>query len=245
MKKLLLVLLLVAAGVLLVPLGGSAPESHSVIRGDTLGRIARDRGVTVDDLRSWNGIEGDLIEVGQVLAPGPTGAGAPLWQQLLDRFRPQPPEPLAVTEPTPERASQARRARSPSPPSDVDAEAPSYKPLRMPAPKPCLDPTTGVGDSSFGRSQGLDHAQINQAVAASQKETFRCFEGRPESQGEATLSLVVGCDGLVLRSAVEEHDTGDNDFAVCVAEVFRHAPFPAHARDEAEFAVPLRFTPVR
>ena len=57
MKKLLLVLLLVAAGVLLVPLGGSAPESHSVIRGDTLGRIARDRGVTVDDLRSWNGIE--------------------------------------------------------------------------------------------------------------------------------------------------------------------------------------------
>ena len=43
------------------------PEPYVVQKGDTLFVIARDHGVTVDDLRRWNGIDGDLIEVGQVL----------------------------------------------------------------------------------------------------------------------------------------------------------------------------------
>ena len=37
------------------------------MRGDTLFLIAKAHEVTVDELREWNGIEGDLIEVGQVL----------------------------------------------------------------------------------------------------------------------------------------------------------------------------------
>jgi murein DD-endopeptidase MepM/ murein hydrolase activator NlpD len=45
-----------------------------VVRGDTLGRIAAAHGVTVAQLRAWNGLQGDLIEVGQVLRlqPGST-----------------------------------------------------------------------------------------------------------------------------------------------------------------------------
>ncbi|MDP6935175.1 MAG: LysM peptidoglycan-binding domain-containing protein, partial [Myxococcota bacterium] len=43
-------------------------SQYVVVRGDTLFEIARDHGVTVEDLRSWNGLKGDLIEVGQVLS---------------------------------------------------------------------------------------------------------------------------------------------------------------------------------
>ncbi|UUX33680.1 LysM peptidoglycan-binding domain-containing protein [Fundicoccus culcitae] len=45
---------------------GSA-TSHTVVSGDTLYKIAERYGVTVAQLRSWNGISGDLIRVGQVL----------------------------------------------------------------------------------------------------------------------------------------------------------------------------------
>jgi hypothetical protein len=42
-------------------------ETVIVARGDTLFELARAHGVTVEELRAWNGIEGDLIEVGQPL----------------------------------------------------------------------------------------------------------------------------------------------------------------------------------
>lgn len=41
--------------------------SHQVRRGDTLAAIARDYGVGVADLRSWNRLKGDRIQVGQRL----------------------------------------------------------------------------------------------------------------------------------------------------------------------------------
>lgn len=48
-----------------------------VVRGDTLGLLARRHGVSVDQLRSWNRLTGDLIEVGQVLRLLPGSAPAP------------------------------------------------------------------------------------------------------------------------------------------------------------------------
>ncbi|MEN0064371.1 MAG: LysM peptidoglycan-binding domain-containing protein [Myxococcota bacterium] len=47
---------------------GVWPTRYVVQRGDTLGKIAKAHGVTVDQLRKWNGISGDLIEVDQVLS---------------------------------------------------------------------------------------------------------------------------------------------------------------------------------
>ena len=52
--------------------------------GDTLSALARTHGVTVDQLRQWNGITGDRIDVGQVLVleggavppPGPAATRA-------------------------------------------------------------------------------------------------------------------------------------------------------------------------
>lgn len=42
-------------------------ETYTVVRGDTLTKIARKHGVSVDDLREWNALKGDRIDVGQVL----------------------------------------------------------------------------------------------------------------------------------------------------------------------------------
>ena len=49
----------------------SAPVSRSsdytVVSGDTLSKIAKKNSVSVDDLRKWNGLHGDMLKVGQVL----------------------------------------------------------------------------------------------------------------------------------------------------------------------------------
>lgn len=65
---------------LLLLLACQAPEPeplrHTVARGDTLSKIAQRYSVSVDQLREWNGLQGDRIEVGQVIliladAPAP------------------------------------------------------------------------------------------------------------------------------------------------------------------------------
>ena len=41
--------------------------SYTVVSGDTLSKIAKKNSVSVDDLRKWNGLHGDMLKVGQVL----------------------------------------------------------------------------------------------------------------------------------------------------------------------------------
>ncbi|HVU82934.1 MAG TPA: substrate-binding domain-containing protein [Rhodanobacteraceae bacterium] len=49
----------------------SAPVSqtadYTVVSGDTLSKIAKKNSVSVDDLRKWNGLHSDMLQVGQVL----------------------------------------------------------------------------------------------------------------------------------------------------------------------------------
>jgi phosphate transport system substrate-binding protein len=45
----------------------SQTASYTVVSGDTLSKIARKNSVSVDDLRKWNGLHGDMLKVGQVL----------------------------------------------------------------------------------------------------------------------------------------------------------------------------------
>ena len=112
----------------------------------------------------------------------------------------------------------------------------------MPPAKTCLDATAGTeGGANFGRSRGLDRDQISPAIERFQPQSLRCYQGREDAAGELELQLVVGCDGRVLRSQVMDDGVGTAGFAACVADVFRYASFPAHARDEVEFTIPLRF----
>lgn len=77
----------------LVPVPPPGTATHTVVRGDTLSAIARRYAVTLDQLRTWNGLTGDVIKPGQVLrvaaAPAPAPAGPP----------PPPPAPAPVPPP--------------------------------------------------------------------------------------------------------------------------------------------------
>ncbi|WP_164489531.1 LysM peptidoglycan-binding domain-containing protein [Rummeliibacillus sp. TYF005] len=51
----------------------TSTSKHTVVAGDTLSTIANKYGVTVTQLKSWNGLTSNLIRVGQVLAVKNTG----------------------------------------------------------------------------------------------------------------------------------------------------------------------------
>jgi LysM repeat protein len=50
---------------------GDAPTVHIVQAGETLFRIARQYGVSVEQIRQWNNLKNDIIEVGQQLVISP------------------------------------------------------------------------------------------------------------------------------------------------------------------------------
>jgi LysM repeat protein len=50
---------------------GGAPKAHVVQAGETIFRIARQNGVSVQQIREWNNLKNDVIEVGQELVVSP------------------------------------------------------------------------------------------------------------------------------------------------------------------------------
>ena len=50
--------------------GDKVPMYHEVLPGETLFRLARTYGVKVDQIKEWNNLRDDLIEVGQQLVVG-------------------------------------------------------------------------------------------------------------------------------------------------------------------------------
>ena len=54
-----------------VSTAGGAATFHTVVRGDTLYSLSRQYGVTVNELKRWNNLDGDLIRIGQQLRVGP------------------------------------------------------------------------------------------------------------------------------------------------------------------------------
>ncbi len=52
------------------------PATYTVKKGDTLSRIAERRSVSVEDLRKWNNLHSDMLQVGQVLEVSSPGAAA-------------------------------------------------------------------------------------------------------------------------------------------------------------------------
>lgn len=196
----------------------TAAVQYVVVRGDTLGEIASAHGVTVDDLRGWNGIRGDLIEVGDVLFIHAAGT-------------PDAPE-AAPTRRTPRSGGSAAPKVDDGPP-----------PLRMPAAKPCHAAPTGEGlaDEGAVASAGLSYEQVKASMDAFAPTTLRCV---PEgTAGRLETKIVAGCDGRV--KSVEIGATGGlpADVVDCVTDTLRYAEFPAHGLPDGEvFEYPLSFS---
>lgn len=250
-RALLLLLALAVVGALLVPIGASDPPTVVVKRGDTLGGLAKTAGVSVAELREWNGIDGDLIQVGQELATGPSGAGKPAWMVLRERFAASEAavveDDVAEAKPPPVRRRRPRAKAQPgaeAPEQFIEEEATSWPPLKPPAPKECLDAfagADGVGDRAFGRSEGLSGAQVKAGVAAFQQQTLRCADGHDSIAGQLLVELTIGCDGRVMEADVLDDGTPADGFADCVAQVLTFASFPAHARDSVTIQIPLAY----
>jgi len=216
------------------------PPTYTVVGGDSLSRIASRHGTTTQQLRDWNGIVGDLIVPGQELIVGAPGGAAAVAEPPRKRARKAPPT-------TPGKRTTAAQGRSEELGEGEwwEEEEPTtpWPPLRMPVARACLADDAGIGDGSFGRSQGLEADQISPVVVGFQQQTLRCYTAGVTAAGSIELALEIGCDGRVRRSAVRSDGTGDARFAACVADAFRYAGFPAHARDLVEVVIPLHFTP--
>ena len=175
---------------------------YTVKRGDTLGKIAKAYGVTVDELRSWNGISGDLIEVGQTIvirADVPTVSEAPAKKR------------------------QKRTVKQ--------TTASTSKGLKMPKKKKCLAGPTldSLSDDvpDIQSSAGLSYAQIQGPMAAFLPNLSRCFDGEwPTARVE--FEITAACHGRVSRVSVLNDGGVQADELECMRTTLAYVGFPAH-----------------
>ncbi len=193
------------------------PLRYSVVRGDTLFLIAKAHGVSVDQLRAWNGLEGDLIEVGQII------------------------EIREGSEPAPAPRPRARRSSKPAPAPTTGGTAD----LSLPPEKPCLaGPSEVVGDEGMAASEGLSSEQVRGAMGAFVHNTLRCIPGEFSPDAPLTLELTVACTGRVSEVSIADAGGWPDEVAQCVRSVLGFTPFPAHDLPDGETVrYPLRYTP--
>lgn len=185
------------------------PEQYTVERGDTLWKIAQLHGVSVSDLKAWNQLSGDAIEVGQVLSIYPTpghGGGS---------------------------TRRAGSAGSGSARTIGGAPAAVGAGLRMPPAKPCLTLDEAALDVEGDEpdmlsSAGLSAEQLRGATRPFLSELQRCFHPGVPFSGTAVLQVTVGCDGRVAGVVVQDGGGVPSDELACIVETVGYAPFPAH-----------------
>jgi LysM repeat protein len=204
-----------------------APVTYEVVRGDTLFEIAQAHDVTVAELKQWNNLSSDRIEVGQIL-------------EIRDA---EPPAPRTIGSVSARPAP--RGAPSPAGTASEDSSGPRVPDLAMPPAKRCLGgPALDdlSADQGMVTAEGLGHDAVSQAMNAFLPNVSSCLAGLDANpSGALTLAISVGCDGRVTRVATESRDDWPADVSDCIVQTLHYAPFPAHALPDGDtFVYPLR-----
>ncbi len=203
--------------------GGLAPPpppraSYTVVKGDTLSRIARDHGVTVAALQQWNDLASDRIAVGAVLwvAP-PSGANVPA---------------IAAKEARPSRGHRAA-----GDPPRTAATPPAERPCRA---GPSL--ADGSDGPSFAASEGLSSDEVRGVMNGAQSRFSACITDEwPD--GSVHLTMTVACSGRVARVVPSRVVGLSDDLVDCVLRVLQETTFPPHALPDGEtIEYPLTFS---
>ena len=108
----------------------------------------------------------------------------------------------------------------------------------MPRPEPCEEGPSAedLGDEGAVASEGLTRAEVRTAIDTVLQHTTACVtDGVPP--GDLQVRLVVGCDGVVDEATPLPAPGWPPDLAACVADVLKHADFPAHALPDGEVLV--------
>tara|TARA_B100000530_G_scaffold330591_1_gene274162 strand:- start:204 stop:842 length:639 start_codon:yes stop_codon:yes gene_type:complete len=187
---------------------------YTVVRGDTLTRIAQAHGVSVDQLQAWNGLDGDRIDVGQVLT---IRSGAP---------------PTAATAPV------TKRTR-PSPSAAGSRRLPALKPCLKGPSLSDLDEDVPDVLSSAGLSMAQVRAPMREALAG----LGDCLSGAwPDTVVD--LSITVACSGRVSGVQVLDGGGLDAGTLACFQDGLRYVGFPAHDMpDGFQFRYPVTLSP--
>jgi len=189
-------------------------QQYTVVKGDTLTRIAQQYGVTVTDLRQWNQLTSDRIDVGQVLSVGP-GISNPSGEIAVSKVR---------------KGSQARKSGPRRAKGKPCLKGPSLDDLD--------DDTPDVRSSA-----GLTRTQIRNALGGALKGLNPCFSsGWPD--GVVDLEFTVGCNGLVADIRVLDSTGVSADAVRCMVADLRQVGFPAHDMpDGMVFRYPVTLSP--
>lgn len=184
---------------------------YTVIRGDTLTRIANTHGVTVQQLQAWNELSGDRIEIGQRLLIRSSASDGP----------------AAVDE----------RARKPRPTvrSGSSLRMPKAKPCLEGPSLDDLDEDVPDMQSSLG----LSMTQVRGPMRTAVSHLGDCIEGGwPDAVVD--LSISVGCNGRVESVEVLDGGGVAPVTLTCFKERLRFVSFPAHDMpDGFQFRYPL------
>ena len=173
---------------------------YTVQRGDTLSRIATTYGVTVEELRSWNGISGDLIEVGQRIQI-----------RTVDRVD------------APKMVTTKKKRATPSAKRTKGLVLPAKKKCLA---GPSLDALSDDEPDIQG-SIGLSHSDIRQPMSNFLPTLSRCFDdGWPE--GRVLFEMTAGCNGRVSDISVLDAGGLAPQTVECMRTTLFYVPFPAH-----------------
>lgn len=192
-------------------------KEYTVKQGDTLFLIGKAHGVSVDELKYWNDLNSDLIEVGQVLVVGHSLPVAP-------------PMPASHN-----KTSAKSKGQKPSATSS----------LRMPPPKPCLAGPTADElnvEDGYSGSKGLEATDIKASLVRYLPNINSCLSSANSLPStELVLDFNVGCNGQVTAIQVSSAGDWDPNLTECVTGTLRYTPFPAHALPDGErFSYPIR-----